>query len=163
MRTSSFIVFMSFVLASTTLSAQRMSGGARGGPQVANGNRMAPGISLSGPRGDGHHHQSGDGTVLVPYGYWGDWEDSGWDYSDYPPPDNGAQEPSYPQAANPPSRPAALMASEQPVATPAQSPKLVEIPLSKDSAAVRSQAAAVFVLTSGERLESHRYVLTSQS
>jgi hypothetical protein len=52
-----------------------------------------------------------------------------------------------------------MMAKE---AAPPQSPKLVEIPLPKD-AVVQAKPPALFVLNSGEQLESRRYVLSVDS
>jgi hypothetical protein len=158
MRSYGFTILMCFVLGSATLQAQRTGSDS----QVGNGNRMGSGNGLFRPHGFGHHRRSGGGALLLPYGYWGDWDDSSWGYGDYSP-DNGAQESSYPAAANESSRPVVVMASQQPAAPPAVSPKLVEIPLSKDGAATRQKAPALFVLTSGERLEGYRYVLTSDS
>jgi hypothetical protein len=153
------------VLASAMLQAQTMSGGmsggmnggmsggARGASPAGNGHGMRPGNGLVGPRVR-HHQVPGNGGLWLPYEYWGDdWEDSGSDYAENQPADDGSQEPV------PASRPV-VMASRQPITPPAQSPKLVEIPLPKDAAAT-PQAPTLFVLTNGERLESQNYVLTS--
>ncbi len=56
-----------------------------------------------------------------------------------------------------------------PPASPPESPKLIEIPLSKEVmpskqvSAARSQPPTVFVLKDGEQLESRFYLLTASS
>jgi len=98
------------------------------------------------------------------YAYGLDWDLPYWDYVNFPP-TNGAPGPDDEQQSygyNPAPRQLAATRDRTTPATPVQSPKLIEIPLPND-AVVKPQPPALFVLTSGEKLESRRYVLSADS
>jgi hypothetical protein len=90
-------------------------------------------------------------------GYYPDWGwDWGWDLGpDY------AEPPE-----QPPSPPVVVVQSRDDVrqpASPPQSPKLIELPGAKGDETAQNLGPTVFILASGERLESSRYVLTPDS
>jgi len=99
------------------------------------------------PRGRGF----GNFWLPWPYSYWGD---DFYDDSAYLQPVNAS-----PQTAPPvieyrePARPA----------PPPESPKLIEVPLSKEAVTPKPQLPTVFVLRDGENLESHEYLLSASS
>ncbi|HKD83445.1 MAG TPA: hypothetical protein VKB58_01765 [Terriglobales bacterium] len=167
-----------------------MAGGAHGGYSgggfghaSAGGKGFAGGAGKGGFHGgfhDGHGHRNGFAfgygypgygypgygyAAIWPgyYDYWNGGISYDWDYVNFPPNDGGQNYPPEQQAAPSAnaSQPVVMMASRE--ASPApQSPKLVEIPLPKD-AVVQAKPPALFVLNSGEQLESRRYVLSVDS
>jgi hypothetical protein len=107
----------------------------------------------------GRHH---DGFGYGGYGYgdvWLPWDFADWD-EDY-----FGWEPRYQQPAAPTSPQVIVLQSKEGAAPalPPQSPKLIEVPYSKEDPVARQQPATLFVLKNGQRLESHDYFLTVQS
>jgi hypothetical protein len=166
---------MILIVSTALLQAQRPSGGGHGNamPGVSSHVGAAPNSAVHSSSGhgqstviiggpfpghmDGHRFgrpfRRGYGNVWPwPYPYWGD--DYYGDDSYYLQPVNAP-----PPAASPvveyrePARPA----------PPPEPPKMTEITLSKEAAPAKPQPPAVFVLTDGERLESHEYLLTASA
>ncbi len=105
---------------------------------------------------------NGNGTFWVPYGV-SYWDDDGyfWDQ----PSDSEQQPLEYAQQAPAPS-PQVVVIDRQPRQSvpPPQSPKLVEVPESKEAlAAAKPQPPTLFVMKGGEKFESSNYLLTAQS
>jgi hypothetical protein len=176
MRRSLLAIVMGVIFSAVMLQAQR-GGGGTGHSGAAHAtvshaavvNRSAGGIGVTGgPEGNrsrrrGYWYGYGYGAWPGYYGGYGlDWGLPYWDYVNFPPtgipgPDDEA--PAY--TAGPASRVAAVTRERAP-ATPVESPKVIEVPLPKD-AVVKPQPPALFVLTSGEKLESRRYVLSADA
>ena len=109
-------------------------------------------------RNGGHRrNEFGYGSFWLPWGapYW---DDDGY-FWDEP----FQQQPANQQPANP-SPQVVLVQSREPrsPAPPPEPPKLIEVPLAKDSP-IAPQPPTLFVMKDGERLESRYYLLTAQS
>ena len=181
MRRFAIAVAMSLVLSAAVMQAQ-MAGGFHGGASGGGfGHGAIAGKGFPGKGGfhggshggHGFDHRNGFafgygypgyGYAALWPGYWDYWNGGityDWDYVNFPPNDAGSNyppdQPPAPSASA--SQPVVVMAKE---AAPPQSPKLIEIPLPKDSAA-QAKPPAVFVLNNGEQLESRRYVLSVDS
>ena len=177
MRRSIVAIFVTLIFSVGMLQAQRggMSGGGghagfSGGTGHAGVGTRSPGAGNNGGfnRG-GHRRRAGYGYGWGYgwpgyYGYGVDWDLPYWDYVDFPPSDAqyGPEDQEMGNTAAQSSRPMVVVREKQPAA-PAQSPKLVEIPLPNDASPVKPVPPALFVLTSGEKLESRRYVLSANS
>ena len=61
--------------------------------------------------------------------------------------------------------PQVIVEKEEPraPAPPLEPPKLIEVPQTKEGAVAKRLPPTLFVLTNGERLESHHYLLTAES
>jgi hypothetical protein len=83
----------------------------------------------------------------------------------FPPSDNAWRWPSYQQSANTTSPQVIVVEKEdpRPPAPPPGSPKLIEVPLSKEAPVAKPLPATLFALRDGERLESHHYMITAES
>ena len=179
MRRSIVAVFVGLVLSVPLLQAQRGGtggqGGFGGGHGGFGGGHAHPAVSgkgsgwgITGGRGfrrNRFNNVWGNGFWPGYYdGYGVDWDLPYWDYVNFPPNDvpYDQEGPGQGYAENQSSRPMVVVRDRQP-ATPVQSPKLVEISLPNDSAAVKPLPPALFVLTNGEKLESRRYVLSANS
>jgi hypothetical protein len=156
------------IMSAALLQAQRPGGGfhssagSMGSSHVAasnsavhfssdQGNRTGTDSSFPG-HFDGHRYgrpyRHGHGSVWLPwsYPYWGD---DGDDFSYF------QSQKAPPQATSP------AVEYREP-AQPAP-PKVIEVTQSKEAATAKLQPATVFVLTDGEWLESHDYLLTASS
>jgi hypothetical protein len=174
---------MSVLLSAAVMQAQMAGGGSHGGFAGGGfGHGAAGGKGFVGAPGKGGFHGGfhdghgfgrrngfafGYGYPGYGYGpaYWDYWNGGigyDWDYVNFPPNDGPPDYPSEDQAhsAGNASRPVVMMAAKE--APAPQSPKLVEIPLAKDAVS-RPNLPALFVLNSGEKLESRRYVLSVDS
>ena len=83
------------------------------------------------------------------YPYWGD--------------DNYGDDSSYLQPANPPPPAASPVVEYREPARPPEPPKVIEVTFSTETATAKPHPPAVFVLSDGEKLESHEYLLTASS
>ena len=147
-------------------------GGFGGGAGHAAVSGKGSGVGITGGRGFGrgfHRNRFGWGYAWPGYyGGYGYYDGYGidpyWDYVDFPPNDGsyGPEGPGPGYANNQSSQPMVVVRDRQP-APPPQSPKLVEIPLPSDASTVKPLPPALFVLTTGAKLESHRYVLSANS
>lgn len=186
MRRFAIALAMSLLLSAAVMQAQMAGGGSHGGfPGGGFGHAPAGGKGFAGSAGKDGFHGGGHGGhgfnhrngfafgfgfpgYAYPgywpyYDYWNGGISYDWDYVNFPPTD-GAQ--NYPpedqaRASDTASRPVVVMSNKE-AAPPPQSPKLVEIPLPKD-AVIKPKPPALFVLNSGEQLESRRYVLSVDS
>ncbi len=161
MRRSLLLVLLISALSTGLSQAQRAGGGFHGGA-VQGGRNIRPGPSngfFPGHFGGRHHEGFGYGG----YGYgsvWLPWDFANWD-DDY-----FGWEPSYQQQPASPTLPQVIVVQSKELAAPAlppQSPKLIEVPYSKEGPVATLQPATLFVLKNGQRLESHDYFLTVQS
>lgn len=173
-RTSSLLVFL--IVNAVLLQAQKPGGGllGRSGSIGTSYVSIAPSSTAHSSGGQGHRtvitgglfpgridgfrhgrpRGRGFGSFWLPwpYPYWGDnyYDDD----SVYLQPVNAP-----PQTAPPvieyrePERPA----------RPPESPKVIEVNLSKETATTKPLLPTVFLLTDGEKLESHEYLLTASS
>lgn len=126
----------------------RVSGGGSGTHAGGGGHGFPNGSR----RGYGRYRNSGAFFAPWYYPYW----DEGWDLPDY-----------YEPPAQAPSPPVVVMQSRddnrsQPARIP-ESPKLIELPDSKDAAPSKPDQPTLFVLANGEQLEARRYTLTPDS
>lgn len=153
MRWSGFSVLVLVVLSAALLEAQRA-----GGPMVAEprlGTGLHSGTNLRPHRGRGF------GAVGLPW-YYPDW---GYGESVWNLPDSYQQ----PVAATSPQVMVMQIKDSRTPAVAVEPPKLIEVPQAKEAAeakgpsTVNNQQATLFVLKSGEQIESHYYLLTSQS
>jgi hypothetical protein len=155
-------------MSATLLPAQRAGAGAGAGfgghaaggghGMTARGNRT---VIRFGHRG--HNHGEGFGQGFFPWyvGYGDYWGDPGA-FGDYGP-DGPPNEPPY---EAPPAAPSVVMMQtpqRTAPATPAASPKLVEIPLEGPAIPNKPQPPALFVLQNGQQIESDRYVVSDKS
>ena len=179
MRRSIVAIFLSVISGAAMLQAQRGGGGMGGGSTASHAgssggfghaavNGKGGGVGINGGNRVGRGFRRNRFGYGWGYGVWPayydgyglDWNLPYWDYVNFPPSDaQYGPEPGY--AENQPSRPTVVVQERQP-APPAQSPKLVEIPLPGDTT-VKPVPPALFVLTNGEKLESRRYVLSANS
>ena len=176
MKRSVLAVLTAFLLCAAVAQAQRTGSGgggaAHGGfgggghAQVAaknGGVGITGGYAHGGRRRGGYGNGWGYGWPGYYGGYGLGWDLPYWDYVDFPPSDNsyGPEGPDPGYAQNQPSGSVMVVRDNAP-RPPAQSPKLVEIPLANDAQA-KPVPPALFVLTNGEKLESRRYVLSANS
>ena len=176
----SLLAVLSCLILSAALQAQRGGGGFHGGAGGGfhggfghGGNGTGIGMGNGFSRGfRSFNHPRSFGWVWPPYWWdWGglDWDFPYWDYVNFPPTNTRRESDYYSDSQasgsssdNQSSRPVIVMRGKEP-ASPADPPKVIEIPLSKDASVVKQQPATLFVLSDGERLESRRYVLTADS
>ncbi|MGA2373302.1 MAG: hypothetical protein ACLPPV_09460 [Candidatus Korobacteraceae bacterium] len=139
------------IMATAPAQAQRAVGGAR--VSVSGGTH--PGGGHGFPNGDrrGYGRYRNYGSYYAPYyPYW----DGGWDLPDsYEPPQQGASPPVIVMQSRDDSR-------SQPARIP-ESPKLIELPDSKDAAPPKPDVPALFVFANGKQLEARRYTITPDS
>jgi hypothetical protein len=83
------------------------------------------------------------------------WDDEPFWYGEPPEDESDA----LPAPRGRPMRPGRLRVAAAPEA-PAPNPKVIELPATENSAASKPLPPATFILTSGERLEVRRYLLT---
>ena len=173
----SCLLILTFLMTnSLVLPAQRAGGGSVSGGSHMGGNRMGGYQITAGPGTNlgffGLNSRFNRGRGFGDFGFWGPWYypdlawglfsgDYVWDLHDYP----------YQQPVTATSPQVVVVENKdpRPLAAPAEPPKLIEVPQSKDA----SQSAkaisgdklppTMFVLKSGERLESRHYLLTAQS
>jgi hypothetical protein len=159
-----------FLSACLSLSAQRMGGSVGGGAHAGGGAHFSAGHSSAGgfrgsinsgfrrrPINPGY----GYGGYYWPiYGAYGGYWDAPWDYTEMGPDDQRYSQPPSNTAA-----PVVMMQSSQPQApyVPPASPKLVEVPQDGPATAAKNLPPALFVLSSGERIETDRYMLSAKS
>ena len=149
--------------------AQRGGGGHAGGGHVSGGHTAG----VSGHSGFGGHRGGGrfgsrrfsrDRGAWNNYGYGGigdypyflpdDWYDGQDGYDG-----QGGDAP----ADSAPPRVVVQRVREEPPAKPVPPAQVIEIPHAASSAVLKALPPTVFILTSGERLESERFVLTANS
>lgn len=153
---------LSFLLFVVPLQAQRGGGGGvrsgmgrGGGVRAGGGARAASGARVGGFRDGGEHshrgrNRYGYGDVFVDPYLYGGWYDEPLDYGPdyYGPPEQPV-----------PMRPAMMMPPPMPERIPSD-PKVMEVPGAAKEAATKPVPPAVFVLNSGERIETQQYLLT---
>jgi len=179
MRRSGVSIAIFIGLSAALLQAQSARGGSVSGGPHAGGGHVAGYHITAGPDAGTGGANFGPGTNLRFHrgrgfgelGYWGPWyyPDFGWglfsgDYL-WDLPDYSYQQPV---TATSPQLVVVENKDSRAPAAPVEPPKLIEVPQSKDAlgpkeASTVKQPSTLFVLKSGERLESHYYLLTSQS
>jgi len=141
-----------FVLCALGLEAQLPSNLSSGGLGPVGGViGRGPTTRISGGRGDTHtHHRHGNpiGGFVSPFWYPGYYSEPVVIEREVP--------------VQPAPTPPAQIAAPEPQRIPT-APKMTEIPATAKTETSRRMPAAVFVLTSGERIESRHYLLTAES
>lgn len=94
-----------------------------------------------------HHHHNGYGSLVYPYYF-------PYDYSPY---DESMDQQPYTEIVE---REPAVPAPPAPIAPPSRA-QVIDIPSAANSAAAKPLPPAVFILTTGERLEASRFLLTA--
>jgi len=167
MKSILFALLVLSLVGAPAAQAQKAGGGFHGGPAGAPSG--SPGMPGHGPNfggrpGNSHFHHRGFnrfqnyGSVVLPW-YYPYWDDFGEYY--FEPQVN-------PPAPPTPAAPAVIVLDErnqhqQPKLAP-ESPKLIEVPETKEVAtSAKPVPPALFVLTSGQRLEAHQYMLTAEA
>ena len=155
-------------LSASMLPAQKMGGGAAGGGHVGGGGAHFNGGHASGGNGSRGTFNNGfrrrGGYPGYGYGYYwpvyGGYWDSSWDFNDF----NSDEQPPYQQQSNA-STPVVIMQNSAPQAAyrPGVSPKLQDVPQDGPATAAKNSPPALFVLSSGERIETDRYLLSATS
>jgi hypothetical protein len=137
------------ILVVAPAQAQRAGGGAR--VSVSGGAHSGSGHGFPNGPARGYSRYRNYGGFYAPW-YYPDW---GWDLG---PSDSYGEPPAQ-------SPPVIVMQSRDDNREPArlpESPKLIELPDTKDAAA-KPDLPTLFVFTNGERLEARRYTLTPNS
>jgi hypothetical protein len=144
------------LLLTGSLSAQRVGGGFHGGSvsfthSAASAPHGSRGSISVRPFSHHHFHNNRQGALFYPYLFpYDDWYDSA--------------EPS-PESAKQPLQ----IVVQQPAPEPAPiepriiEAKVIEIPVAPNAAPAKPLPPTVFILTSGERLETHRYLLRTNN
>ena len=173
MRTLRITAALLFLSASLSLSAQRMGGGGahvgggahfnNGGARISSGRITSGGFrggNNAGFRHRGYNPGYGYGYYWPIYGAYGGYWDAPWDFTEMGPDD----QPAYQQQQSNAPAPVVVMQSSQPAPyVPAPSPKLVEVPQDGPATAAKNLPPALFVLSSGEKIETDRYMLSAKS
>lgn len=149
-RASLFTVLVISALLAGTLQAQHGGGMIRGGaPREVIGSGFVghPGVRSGFFPGSRFRNSRNNGVFYPPYL----WYDEPFDY-----------EQPVPQAMSGPPIMIVQAGNSQPATPqiPAASPKVIELSGATNSAASKPLPLAMFILTSGERLEAQRYLLT---
>lgn len=159
------VLTISLVLVAPAQGQARGGGGSRaGGASHVGGGPQSGGRGFSnGSRGRRRWGLTGGYGSFWGAGYYPDWGWGGWDWGW----DLGPSDDDYAQPPEQPSSPPVIVMQSpdnyRQAAVPPQSPKLIELPDSKNGEAAQNLGPTVFVFANGDKLESSRYVLTPDS